>query len=43
LFIGVSLKDQFEFIVREWANDGLLGPGEGADGTLSVPRYNASL
>lgn len=49
LFIGVSLKDQFEFIMREWANDGLfapglgrskdplLGAGEGADGRLPVP------
>jgi Dyp-type peroxidase family len=49
LFIGVSLKDQFEFVMREWANDGLfaaglgrskdplLGAGDGADGTLSVP------
>jgi len=48
LFIGVSLKDQFEFIMREWANDGvfapglgrskdpLLGAGEGADGRLSL-------
>jgi deferrochelatase/peroxidase EfeB len=49
LFIGVSLKDQFEFVMKEWANDGLFAPGLGrskdpllgsvdrADGTLSVP------
>jgi Dyp-type peroxidase family len=49
LFIGVSLKDQFEFLMREWANDGIFAPGlgrssdpllgarEGTDGTLPVP------
>lgn len=49
LFIGVSLKDQFEFLMQEWANDGLfaaglgrskdplLGAGDGAAGTFSVP------
>ena len=29
LFIGVSLKDQFEFLMAEWANDGLFAPGLG--------------
>jgi deferrochelatase/peroxidase EfeB len=29
LFIGVSLRDQFEFLMSEWANDGLFAPGLG--------------
>ena len=29
LFIGVSLKDQFEFLMSDWANKGSLGPGLG--------------
>jgi deferrochelatase/peroxidase EfeB len=29
LFIGVSLRDQFEFLMREWANDGRFAPGLG--------------
>ncbi|PRY50145.1 Dyp-type peroxidase family [Geodermatophilus tzadiensis] len=29
LFIGVSLRDQFEFVMREWATDGLFAPGLG--------------
>jgi hypothetical protein len=45
----VSLKDQFEFVMQEWANDGifapglgrsrdpLIGAGDGADGTFPVP------
>ena len=27
LFIGVSLKDQFEFLMGDWANKGLFAPG----------------
>lgn len=27
LFIGVSLKDQFEFLMSQWANQGNLAPG----------------
>ena len=29
LFIGVSLADQFEFIMSEWVNDGVFAPGLG--------------
>jgi len=29
LFIGVSLRDQFEFLMSQWANDGLFAPGLG--------------
>jgi Dyp-type peroxidase family len=29
LFIGVSLKDQFEFIMSDWANKGTFAPGLG--------------
>ena len=29
LFIGVSLTDQFEFLMAEWAGDGLFAPGLG--------------
>ena len=29
LFIGVSLRDQFEFLMAEWALDGLFAPGLG--------------
>lgn len=48
LFLGVSLRDQFEFLLREWAHDGLFAPGlgrtqdpflgTGAEGTLTVPH-----
>jgi len=27
LFIGVSLKDQFEFLMSDWANKGSFAPG----------------
>ena len=27
LFIGVSLKDQFEFLMSDWANKGTFAPG----------------
>ncbi|MQA30191.1 MAG: peroxidase [Luteitalea sp.] len=27
LFIGVSLKDQFEFLMSDWANKGVFAPG----------------
>ncbi|MES2460394.1 MAG: peroxidase [Armatimonadota bacterium] len=30
VFIGVSLKDQFEFLMREWVNDGAFAPGLGS-------------
>ena len=30
LFIGVSLKDQFEFLMSDWANKGAFAPGLGA-------------
>jgi Dyp-type peroxidase family len=29
IFIGVSLRDQFEFLMREWVNDGTFAPGLG--------------
>ena len=29
LFIGVSLRDQFEFLMAEWANDGIFTAGFG--------------
>ncbi len=29
LFIGVSLRDQFEFVMGQWANDGTFAPGLG--------------
>ncbi len=29
LFIGVSLRDQFEFLMADWANDGMFAPGLG--------------
>ncbi|MFD2091513.1 Dyp-type peroxidase [Blastococcus deserti] len=49
LFIGVSLRDQFEFLMADWANDGLFAPGLGRSkdpiiganddgaGTFSIP------
>jgi deferrochelatase/peroxidase EfeB len=54
LFIGVSLRDQFEFLMAEWANDGLFAPGLGrsrdpllganddAAGTFSIPSLDGS-
>jgi deferrochelatase/peroxidase EfeB len=30
MFIGVDLKDQFEFVMSEWLNDGTFAPGLGA-------------
>ncbi|MGH3972547.1 MAG: Dyp-type peroxidase [Pseudonocardiaceae bacterium] len=50
LFIGVSLRDQFEFLMAEWANDGIFTAGLGhsqdpiigsrtsGTGNFSVPR-----
>ncbi|MGH3934286.1 MAG: Dyp-type peroxidase, partial [Pseudonocardiaceae bacterium] len=50
LFIGVSLRDQFEFLMAEWANDGiftaglghtedpLIGSHAGGTGSFSIPR-----
>ncbi len=45
LFICASLKEQFEFLLAEWAHDGLFAPGLGrtqdpflgAGGTLRLP------
>jgi deferrochelatase/peroxidase EfeB len=49
LFIGVSLRDQFEFLMQQWAHDGLFAPGlgrsqdpflrsgDGADSTFPLP------
>ncbi len=49
LFIGVSLRDQFEFVMQQWANDGLFAPGlgrsrdpllgaaDGTGGTFALP------
>ncbi len=49
LFIGVSLADQFEFLMAEWAGDGLFAPSlgrsqdpflstrDGAVGTFRLP------
>jgi Dyp-type peroxidase family len=53
LFIAVSLKDQFEFIMSEWVNgdtfapglsgtrDPLLGNSVGGTGTFTIPREGA--
>jgi deferrochelatase/peroxidase EfeB len=30
MFINVSLKDQFEFIMKDWINNGIFAPGLGA-------------
>ncbi|HEY6422717.1 MAG TPA: hypothetical protein VIY28_05585 [Pseudonocardiaceae bacterium] len=50
LFIGVSLRDQFEFLMAQWANDGTFAAGLGRTkdpvigahtdgaGTFSIPR-----
>ena len=50
MFIGVSLRDQFEFLMADWANDGLFAPGLGRSkdpivganddgaGTFPIPR-----
>jgi len=49
LFIGASLRDQFEFLMQQWANDGLFAAGlgrskdplvgaqDGSAGTFPVP------
>jgi deferrochelatase/peroxidase EfeB len=49
LFIGVSLRDQFEFLMRDWANDGRFAAGLGrsndpligsqthSDGRFTIP------
>ncbi|HEY0776851.1 MAG TPA: hypothetical protein VGD56_02690 [Gemmatirosa sp.] len=46
LFIGVSLKDQFEFVMAEWVNDGAFAPGLGTtrdpvlgDNTAEASRF----
>ncbi|HEX8761933.1 MAG TPA: hypothetical protein VF734_18610 [Pseudonocardiaceae bacterium] len=50
LFIGVSLRDQFEFLMAEWANDGIFTAGLGrtkdpvigaqadGSGSFSIPK-----
>jgi Dyp-type peroxidase family len=50
LFIGISLRDQFEFLMAEWANDGkfvgglghtkdpLLGASVDGAGSFAIPR-----
>lgn len=55
LFIGVSLADQFEFLMAEWANDGrftaglgdskdpLLGATEAGQGTFSIPHPDSEV
>ena len=55
LFIGVSLRDQFEFLMSEWANDGrftgglgntkdpLLGATADGEGTFSIPRSEGTV
>jgi deferrochelatase/peroxidase EfeB len=54
LFIGVSLKDQFEFLMSEWVNgdtfasgvggtrDPVLGNGPDGEGKFVIPVENAS-
>jgi deferrochelatase/peroxidase EfeB len=54
LFIAVSLKDQFEFLLSEWVHgnafapglhrskDPILGDNSGAAGTLTIPRPGAA-
>ncbi len=46
LFIGVSLRDQFEFLMAEWANDGIFTAGsfsipspEGPIALPGLPRF----
>lgn len=55
LFIGVSLSDQFEFLMSEWANNGrftgglgttrdpLLGATPDGGGTFSIPRPDGNV
>ncbi|MGH3851373.1 MAG: hypothetical protein ACRDRT_17065, partial [Pseudonocardiaceae bacterium] len=55
LFIGVSMRDQFEFLMAEWANDGrftaglgstkdpLLGDNADGSGRFSIPRPEGTL
>ncbi|MDQ2881065.1 MAG: peroxidase [Actinomycetota bacterium] len=55
LFIGVSLHDQFEFLMTQWANDGIFTAGLGRTndpligaqangaGTFSIPRAAGSV
>ena len=55
LFIGVSLRDQFEFLMTQWANDGIFTAGLGRTndpligaqgngaGSFSIPRPGGSL
>ncbi len=55
LFIGVSLRDQFEFLMTQWANDGIFTAGLGRTndpligaqgngaGTFSIPKSGGSV
>ncbi|MGH3609926.1 MAG: Dyp-type peroxidase, partial [Pseudonocardiaceae bacterium] len=55
LFIGVSLRDQFEFLMTQWANDGIFTAGLGRTndpligaqgngaGTFSIPQSGGSV
>ncbi len=55
LFIGVSLRDQFEFLMTQWANDGIFTAGLGRTndpligaqangaGSFSIPRPAGSV
>jgi Dyp-type peroxidase family len=55
LFIGVSLRDQFEFLMTQWANDGIFTAGLGRTndpligaqgngaGTFLIPRPGGSV
>ena len=55
LFIGVSLRDQFEFLMTQWANDGiftaglgrtndpLIGAQDDGAGTFAIPRPGGSV
>jgi deferrochelatase/peroxidase EfeB len=53
LFIGVSLADQFEFVMADWVNDGRFAPGLGrtkdpligdteGEGTFKIPVQGES-
>ena len=55
LFIGVSLHDQFEFLMTQWANDGIFAAGLGRTndpligaqatgaGSFAIPRAGGSV
>ncbi|MGH3870214.1 MAG: Dyp-type peroxidase [Pseudonocardiaceae bacterium] len=55
MFIGVSLRDQYEFLMAHWANDGtftaglgrtkdpVIGAQPGTTGSFSIPRPEGSV